>query len=642
MILRSTAGLFLSLIICLNVSGQTKKFGNISPYDFSNYPSKYDSTESAVVLFDVGYSYFTYPSYDCVLERHVRIKVINDEGLKEGDISLIFNRDVDQNIQRIKANVYTLENGKVIKKELDSDQIFEEKLYDNVSAKKFVVPALTKGDIFEYSYKKIVGNPFYLPDWEFHKDIPVQLSQYKMKIPNNFLYNTIIKGVDTVLVSNIEEYIDQTGRGNNITLSKLNIPPVKEIPFINSVDDFKTKILNQLVYVNFTGSPSRKFNNTWEKVAKEIRDHPSIGKQRLDGEMKDAIDVIIKGIDNPLEKTKIIYEFVADRIAWNGIHYLISDQGIRDAFKNEVGNSADINLMLHEMLEYAGIKSNMAFISTKSNGAIITNYPIIQQFNHIVIIVDLGEDNKFLLDATEGNRALNMPPLKDLYSYVFLVKEDSFSWLKSAPGVKTSKTILIDQKFNQDGNVEADVSGVFSGYFAERLRSEKEEDITDILNENFDFEIDSVDVKNFSNVDEGISFTINGTYENTEIKESQETIYISPFLIIDTSENPFKASERLFPIYFPFTFKYRIVANVEIPDAYKVDEIPTSNLYKIGENQARVRFVSQKNLNKVTMLIDFSINDIQFSEDIYDPIKELFNTFQKSQENKIVLKKITE
>jgi len=639
MYLKFLLGICLVIITSANVTSQAKKFGEISSFDFSNYPSEYDSTESAVVLFDVGYSYFTYPGYDCFIERHVRIKVINDEGLDEGDISLLYNRDLDQSIDRIKAIVYKLKDGEIEKTELHKDQIFEENLFNDLKVKKFVVPALSKGSIFEYSYKKRVGSAFYLPDWKFHRDIPVQFSQYEMKIPNNFLYQTVLKGVDTVLVSNIDEYIDHLGGGRTITLSKFDIPPVNDIPFINSVEDFKTEVYNQLVYVNFTGSPSRRFNNTWEKVAGEIRDHSAIGKQRLNGEMKKAVDVVIDGMEDPLEKTKAIYAFVADRISWNGLHFLISEQGIRDTFENNEGNSADINLMLHEMLKHAGINAHFAFISTKDHGEVITNYPIIQQFNHIVVIVELNEQ-KFLLDATEGERALEMPPIKDLYRNVFMVKEDSFSWLRSAPSIKSSKALLITHKIDQRGIVEADISGNFSGYYREEIRSEKE--ISKLVNKNYELEIDSVDVKNFDNVDEGITFSINGTYENNDIKESNELVYLQPFSLVAFPSNPFKASKRLFPIYFPFKFKQRIVVNVEFPQMYKVEEIPQSNQFMIGENEIRVRFLSQSSARKVTMLIDFSVSEIEFYADDYDNIKKLFNSFEESQNQQIVLRKNAE
>jgi copper chaperone CopZ len=642
MFFKNISSICFLFLFCVNVSAQVKDFGEVSPYDFSNYPDKYDSTESAVVLFDQGYSYFTYPSYECVFERHVRIKVINDKGLEKGEISLVFNKEIDQDINRIKANVYKLEGNKVVKTELDKDQIFEENLFGNIYVKKFVVPGLRKGSIFEYSYKHKIGSPFNLPDWKFHREIPVQLSEYRMKVPNNFLYHTILKGVDTVLVSNIEGFRDQTGRGNNITLTKKDIPAVKEIPFINSVDDFKTEVYNQLVYVNFTGSPSRKFNNTWEKVAKEIRSHPSIGKQRLNGDMKAKVDEIINGLDDPIEITRAIYAFVAENIEWDGRHFLYSDQGIRDTYSNKRGNSADINLMLHEMLSYADIRSDLAFLSTKDHGVIITNYPIIHQFNSVVVIVEPNDEEKYLLDATEGNRALNMPPIKDLYRYIFKIKDDSYSWLRSSPNITTSKTILIDQKIDSNGVVEAEISGTIGGYYAEILRDNEDKDMLSILNKNHELDVDSVEVVNFENVQEGIGFTINGKYENSGIKESAETVYIRPFSIIDIYENPFKASERLFPIYFPYTFKERIVVNLQVPSAYKVEDLPKPNLYKIGENQARIRFLSQNSMNKVTMMIDFSINEIKFSEDLYEPIKELFNSFQESQEYQIVLKKILE
>jgi hypothetical protein len=627
-------------VLSLNtLQAQSKKFGEVTIEDFSNYPAKYDSTESAVVIFDEGYSYFTNPSWNCIFERHVRIKVLNDEGLSEADILLIFNRDAEQKIDRIKAASYVLKDGEIKKTELDDEEIFEEELGGGIRIKKFSIPAISKGAILEYSYKKDVGNPFLFADWQFHRDIPVMFSRYKMKIPNNIHYQTVVKGVDTTLVKEIDEYTDQTGRGTNIILSKSDLPAVKDIPYINSVDDFKTEIFNQLVYLDFPGNPSRRFNNSWDKVAKELRGHPAIGKQRLNGAMKDAVDEIISGIDDPTERAKAIYSYVADDISWNGLHYLISEQGIRDTFKNKAGNSADINLMLHEMLKHAGIKADFAFISTKSNGSIITNYPIISQFNHIIVIIEIDE-KKYLLDATEGYRALSMPPEKDLFRFVFKVTDDSYSWLKSVAGVQTSRNVLAYKKYNEDGVVDFNVSGNVSGYFAERIRADKEVEAIDFLDSGFQLQVDSTDLSNLENVEEDIAFSIYGSHVDENIKEKKEVIYLKPFSFLDVQTNPFKTTEREFPVYFPFRFKQRIVVNIEVPEAYEITEIPSPSSFVIGQNQARIRFLTQKDQTKLTMMIDFLVNDIQFGSEVYEPIRELFISFEEAQEQQIVLKRI--
>jgi len=635
MVSKNFVGLFLLLIVSVNISAQSKKFDDVSISDFTGYPAKYDSSASAVVLYDIGYSYFNL-SYACFFERKVRIKVLNDEGLEWGDVSLVFNKEYDQEIDRIKAFSYTLNGKKIERTELDKDQVFEETLYDKVRVKKFVIPGLSKGSILEYSYRKRVDSPFLMPDWKFHKSIPVMYSEYKMKIPNNFSYNTIVKGVDTLTTSSVESYLDNRAGGVSLTISKENLPAVKPLPFINSTDDFITEIYNQLVRAEFIGSPVRKFNNSWEKVADEMRDHPSIGKQRLNGDMKKKVDELVVGIEDPIEKARIIYNYVGGTIKWNGFYGLVTDEGIRDAFEKNSGNAVDINMMAMEMLRHAGLKADYALISTKKNGKIIVSYPIINQFNHIVVILQTDE-KLYLLDATEGIRPLGLPPVKDLFRSVFVVKDKSHGWLSSAPEVKTSRVLFIDQKFEPNGKVLNKISGRLKGYFTEEMDSD--EDVESIIDKDNGFELDSLFSEKKNDANNTMTFDLQGHIQNEGYLNREELIYYNPFKILKLTDNPFVEKERSFPVYFPFPYQDQIVMNIEIPEGYEIEELPKPSLIKIGNNLASSKFITQVLGGKITLILNISINQKQYEVKNYPAVQQLFDRFVSSKEQQIVFKK---
>src|SRR5690554_116044 len=285
----------LIILFTLNnsVFAQQKKFGDVKKDDFTSYNQKYDTTASAVVLFDVGKVHFT-ASFDCYIERHVRIKIIKEDGFKYGDVSVLFNEEYKQAVYDIKAQTYNLDaNGAVKKVKLGKKEVFKENILDKVYAQKFTLPKLSEGAIIEYSYRKKVGSPFLSPDWKFHKEIPVSYSEFEMRVPYQLQYQTIIKGVDTTATKSAERYGDTQGGGQVIKVSKQNLPAVEELPFIDTTTDFITEIYTQLSVVKFAGQPRQTFYKSWDKVADEVRAHPGIGKQRLNRAMKDKVDALV-------------------------------------------------------------------------------------------------------------------------------------------------------------------------------------------------------------------------------------------------------------------------------------------------------------------------------------------------------------
>ena len=634
----------VSILFSSTINGQVKKFGKIDKGDFSDYNPKFDTTAAGVVFFEVGKAYFT-SNMDCYFERHVRIKVLNEEGFDLGDIAVGFNKDLKQGVDKIKAQTYNLKDDRIEVTKLGKKDVFEEHFYDDFHAKKFTLPALTKGSIFEYSYRKKVGSPFYLPDWTFHKEIPVKYSKYEMRIPNAFSYQTIIKGIDTVMTKNVVRYHDDRGGGRTVTVEKTNLPAVIDLPFIDSTDDFVTEVFNQLLKVYYPGGGSDEFFKNWDKVADEVRKHPGIGKQRLNNDMKNKAEEIAEGANTDIEKMNKVFDYVSSSMNWNGRSRLVSENGIRDAYKEKTGSSADINLMLMEMLNHVGIKTHLGLISTKSNGAVITSYPIVNQFNHIVAVSEI-ENGLIMLDATGGERYYKLPPVKNLYRKVLLIEPKDHGWFISKPLENTSSTQVLDYSVEPTGMIYLDFDSRYTGYAAHNFRSKNNENAIYAIAESYiddsqGIQIDSASVRHLEEKSKPVTFSMKLIInEEDSISSGKDIIYLNPLLFLKRDENPFKKSEREFPIIFPFPFKERVIINIRIPKGYIFEEIPESNSVVLGDNKASLRFIAQVTGNTVNILSDFSINQTRFEANEYDALKNLFQKQVNEHARQIVIKKL--
>lgn len=634
-------------LITVSVSAQPKRFGEINILDFSSYDSEYDSTASAVVLFVKGKVEFD-ADYNCILEYHKRIKILTDDGFDYGDIEIPVFKDRDQEVYNIKASTYTLnENGTIDETKLGRKDVFENEIREDVYLKKFTMPDLSPGVIIEFSYKKRMGNPFYLPDWRFHDYIPVQWSEIDMVIPSSLSYQMIFKGKDSLHIKNITKLAGQVNnvRAQRFQLAKKDLPPVESLPYLINREDHISEVFTQLNRVQIPGMNPQNYFNSWEKIAKELNSRGDFGKQRLNGDIKDKVKELISKESSEIEKIQAIYNFLVRNFEWDGVYRLVTEKGIRDTFKEQKGNTGDLNFLLVEMLREAGIKANPGLLSTRDNGTVLTDYPIVTQFNMLVAVVELG-NSAFIVDVSSGERSIRFPHPEILYRNAFVIREDdSFGWLITVPIDNSYERMSMEYSLSDSSRIKMKVRANLKGAFSEQIRGE-----VNTINFNSywedkyqelpDFEIDSSKFENLENLSENVSYEASFSFgKEDNLLLDRDLIYLEPFLFKKMPENPFKKQNRRFPIEFLYPFSEQLMVKIEIPEGYTVDELPETRQVQLPSGDGYYRFMSSITDNILTFVSTTNIGSVYYSPDDYQAIKELFQVKVDATNAVVVLKK---
>ena len=182
----------------------SRTYGDIAPSDFVSTQNEASAkSQGAIVLFDVGESYFVQSGYsfNLVLERHIRIKILNNVGLKWANEQIPYYASGSQTevVKGLTAVTYNLEEGDIVSSEFDSTQTFVEKLTNTWYLKKFALPAVRPGSIIEYKYKVVSPFKFNLHDWEFQTEIPTLHSSYQVRLIPFYEYVYILKGPDSTI-----------------------------------------------------------------------------------------------------------------------------------------------------------------------------------------------------------------------------------------------------------------------------------------------------------------------------------------------------------------------------------------------------------------------------------------------------------
>lgn len=289
--------LFLFSILSISSFSQDKpafKFGKISPDDFKQSLPAFDTGAHAIILGDVGFSRIVGSNdgwFGYEFERKIRVYIVDKAGVEAGKFEIPLysssSSDMREEIRRFNGVTYNLENGKVVETKLDSKEIFTEKISKNRSDKKFSMPALREGSIFELSYLLKSDYLFQFREWAFQHPYPVLWSEYEIEMPIIFDFVHLTQGYHPYHINSTKEVPRNYHlRTNNSTYSYLTGPKeydvstialqrrwvMKELPalksesYITSLENYRSKIEFQLASIRLPDQTPNMIMENWPKV----------------------------------------------------------------------------------------------------------------------------------------------------------------------------------------------------------------------------------------------------------------------------------------------------------------------------------------------------------------------------------------
>lgn len=418
--------ILFTFLVINQVKAQDFEYGKITQEEFALKSTAIDNNANALVLREFGFSRVEFSEASLFIEfiHHVRIKILNKEGLDQGNITIPlhvnkknnleniilttrpFSKDEDDELIELKATTINIVNGKAVRTELDVKSMVKEKQGKLVLLLKFAMPNVQEGSIIEYQYQLKSPGIHSFRTWAFQSDIPKLYSEYIANIPAIYNYNISLQG-DLKFYSKKAEAIDKCWRFGQHTMdcSKMSYV-MKDIPaFVNDksnqvAGNFKSAIhFNLTDYHTMVGQP-KKVNRTWEDIDKDLNDDKDFGGQiKRQHVFKGILPKMIEGSTDELSKAKSIYAYINENIKHNGLVGLYSESDIKTALDNHSGSTGDINLALIAALSAANLNVEPFVLSTRDHGKINESFPDINSLNYVVAILNIN-DRSYLLDAS--------------------------------------------------------------------------------------------------------------------------------------------------------------------------------------------------------------------------------------------------
>ena len=644
--------LVVILLLQISVNAQDYKFGKVSKEELNEQFYPLDSAASAAYLYKYRRSYFNYlpnEGFQLVTEVQERIKIYNKEGFEYATrLVNIYTPDHGdrERVSNIKAYTYYIENKKVEKEKLEDEGIFKENLDDNFTQVKITMPKIKEGCVLEIRYKIYSPYAEYIGDVNFQAGIPTKKYHTQIEVPEYYVYKKLSKGYFNIKMETTSKTAsigDLRFRMDVFKFDGDNIPPLKNNePFVSNADNYRGGMKFELAQTDFitVGGDFKTFSNSWENVSNQIYKSSNFGGE-LDKKsyFKKEVTALLEGAKSEKEKLALIFQFIKTKVKWNGNYGKYASKGVKDAYEENVGNAADINLMLTAMLRFAGLNANPVLVSSRGNGIPIS--PTLNGFNYVVSIVHFADNSYVLLDATEPYSLPNVLPVRALNWNGRVVKEDgSSTWVKLDTSNPASTENIVMLKFSDDLVAEGMIRTKFDNLSALEFRSNyghlKEENLRAKYEEANGIEIEDFKISNILDLDKSVLRNVKFVSEDF-VEEISGKLYIEPLLFLTEHQNPFKLEERKYPVDFDSPWKKTSRVSFNIPKGYKVESLPETLAIGLPNNMGVFKYQVRQVGNQIKTVSILEFNNSFIAAPDYQYLKDFYGKLVKKQSEKIVL-----
>lgn len=569
--------------------------------------------------------------------KRVRIKIFSEKGYPFATIKIpYYSKRKNTKVTQLSGAVYNLDqNGNIQTQKLEEADFFTGKIMDRVGMINFTFPGLKPGSVIEYSYTLVEKQRLTIDNWLIQSELPSAFTSLQIIVPAFSSIKAVIFGTDSV--SQKTEKFRQGIDKNRLIYYKENIVSFKAEPFMSSPKDYLLRMGFQF-YPNGNGiAEGFSTASIWKMAGNMLLRSPGFNEQ---------LTKVIPGTEK-LVDTAIAMQYIPDRIRYvfravqkrfsEKTGQAIDAEDMNDAWKSRSGTSAEINMILLNLLRRADIKCHPVLVSTRNNGKVNTEFPNFGQFNGLnVLITDKGIN--YLLDASIKYQAYDAPPFNILNRQAFLLA-DNIQWIMVSderPLLKQDTDVF--GIVNEKGILEGSASIRYYDYAKSlALDSTLDED-----NETRFYDKSTPGLKILTDKmenadsDEPLVHRLEFDYEP---QVSGDFIFINPQLLSARKKNPFLRDKRKTDIDFGSNQEYRLNFQLEIPASLQVEHLPQNLVLRSSDSSLIfTSFVSANGAN-ISYSQVLEIKKSIFRYDEYGSLFEFYKRIYTLMSEEIVLKK---
>lgn len=615
-----------------------KSFSQDFDFNVSEIPENLKEDTNSIIRFR-NISIEIESQKQMTIKIETAITIYNELADDFSDLTVYFDKSTQ--IGSIKAYVFD-EKGKEIKKIKKSDlneySASGTALYSDSRVLHYdYIPVIYPYTI-SYSYEIKTSNTAFIRPWMPVQDYSqsVQSSNYSLIYPSELLLRK--------KEENLEGYeVDAKEEKGLITYKVENIEAIEKEPSAPSFGDFIPKVRFGISKFNLEGINGEA--NNWKEFGKWYYENLLEDTFDLPESTKQQVIALTSNTDDSIEKAKIIYNYVQDKVRYISVQVGIG--GYKPMLASEVdklgyGDCKALSNYTMRLLNAVGVKSNYAVIYGDRDKRDIGDEFLSVQGNHVVLNIPT-EDGDLWLECTSQKT-----PFADSGDFT----DDRNALVITPEGGEIKRTRVYNDKENHQkiigkyvldnlGHIKAGIDMVCSGtqfdnhiFYEGRTTKELDKLYKEFWDNINNIIIQNIDVKNNKNKGEFVE-EVTFSAENYGVITGDRMIFpVNAFNVV--SAVPKRMRNRQLPIEVDRGFYDVDEVEVELPEAYKIESISKNitidneyGMYKLTMN-----VVSENTIRYKRELLLKSGN---YPKESYEGYRNFWKSISKFDKSKIVL-----
>lgn len=527
--------------------------------------------------------------------------------------------------------------------------ISESVFFDDSKHSEISFTNLQKGNRTYFKYKVNFTDVHMLQNIMLQDIMPTEHFKLTVNIPSGMTIHDVIINKQTF--NNLTKTVKSTKNKTTITWEANNIPAIKFQTMLPSqfyniahlslrLGDFKNPQTGQQETFLTTPKDLSKYLNNFVKDINQTTDPALVAK----------VKEICKDATTEQDKAKSIYNWVQ-----NNVRYIAYEDSLggfipREAsliFKRKFGDCKDMTSLLKVMCNTAGLDARYTWIGTDNLPYEINQTPVPSAFNHMICAVKVNGQWTFL-DATDTEIPYGFIPANLQGKEAFIYSEDLNFIIYPLPTEPSKNHILVDTTFasiNNDilsGKIRVYAQGSIAWEFRTSLKYESaknyEKKFYNYLIRgnnkfnlvNFEYTLDSLENKDLK---------ISGNYELPDyVSKYDQNYYVNLNFIRPFERLNFEVADRKVPIFLDGVKQLKLVTILEIPEGYKVSQLPT-NMDQKYPKLGSVNFAYQNNGKQIVFNNTIILDEAIIYPAQFESLNKMVQIIQKNYKETIELTK---
>jgi len=624
--------LLLILLFCTvthTLLAQDYKFSKIDPSLLKNSDAVVRLDESTVLV----------KSSDNMEVTSKRVvTVLNESGSKHVNATVFYDKETS--IKDLEAIILDA-NGKEIEKFKEKDFVDQTATGEGTLYSDSRVKYLRYTPI-EYPYtvvlieKHITSDTAFMPRWYFMDGyrLSVEKSEFNLSLPSTMKY----RYKDNNLAS---FKVKRTENESGVKYSAMDLEGLESEDFDSEFKDFAPNV--QFALENFHLKGVDGHATSWKEFGGWIYNSLLKGRGELSPVTIQKVQKLVRGIDDPKEKIKIIYQFVQDNTRYISVQMGIGGWEPISAIEVDrvkYGDCKGLTNYTMALLKAVGIKSYYTIVSAGPNKrSLDIDFPSLQG-NHAFLNVPISDD-EIWLECTNQVVPANFSGTFTDDRYVLKVGPEGGEMVKSRKYLPEHSKQITKANINvAEGEVTAQVEIKSTGIQYNQkyaLSSESDEDLEKYYKHYWDYVNDVHILKHdIRNDKENIVTTENvGIKTSGYLSKAGDRLLFAPNMLNRNEYVPKRGKDRKRDVVIKRGYLDEDDFEIEIPVGYEVE----SNLKQtklnneFGEFEVSVEQISETKLHYHRRLL---MKAGKFSKSNYNDYREFRKTISRVDSSKIV------